>query len=54
MTFGHPDGEDGAVLEGIAVDDAHTAHGLGSLLLAVPSRAAADAGYPNVWVRELA
>jgi GNAT superfamily N-acetyltransferase len=48
VAFGHPDGEDGVTLEGIAVDDEHTAHGLGSLLLARFEQAAADAGYRNV------
>jgi GNAT superfamily N-acetyltransferase len=48
VAFGHPDGEDGATLEGITVDDAHTAHGLGSLLLARFEQAAADAGYRDV------
>ncbi len=48
VAFGHPDGADGATLEGITVDYAHTAHGLGSLLLARFERAAADAGYRNV------
>ncbi len=48
VAFGHPDGEDGATLEGIAVDDAYTAHGLGSLLLAWFEQAAADAGYRDV------
>lgn len=48
VAFGHPDGEGGAMLEGITVDDAHTAHGLGSLLLARFEQAAADAGCRNV------
>ncbi len=48
VAFGHPDGEDGATLEGITVDDAHTAHGFGSLLLARFEQAAADVGYRNV------
>ena len=48
MTFGHPDGEHGATLDGITVDDAHTAHGLGSLLLARFEQAAADAGCRDV------
>jgi GNAT superfamily N-acetyltransferase len=48
VAFGHPDGEDGVTLEGITVDDEHTAHGLGSLLLARFEQAAADAGYRNV------
>ena len=48
VAFGHPDGEDGATLEGITVDDAYTAHGLGSLLLARFEQAAADAGYRDV------
>src|ERR1700722_11064753 len=30
VAFGHPDGDGGATLEGITVDDAHTARGLGS------------------------
>jgi GNAT superfamily N-acetyltransferase len=46
--FGHPDGDHGATLDGITVDDAHTAHGLGSLLLARFERAAADEGYRDV------
>jgi GNAT superfamily N-acetyltransferase len=37
VAFGRPRREDGATLEGITVDDAHTARGLGSLLLARPS-----------------
>jgi GNAT superfamily N-acetyltransferase len=48
VAFGHPDGEHGATLDGITVDDAHTAHGVGSLLLARFERAAADAGYRDV------
>jgi GNAT superfamily N-acetyltransferase len=48
VAFGHPDREDGATLEGITVDDAHTARGLGSLLLARFEQAAADAGYHDV------
>jgi GNAT superfamily N-acetyltransferase len=38
----------GATLDGITVDDAHTAHGLGSLLLVRFEQAAADAGYRDV------
>lgn len=45
VAFGHPDGAGGATLEGITVDDAHTAQGLGSLLLARFEQAAAAAGY---------
>jgi GNAT superfamily N-acetyltransferase len=48
VAFGQPDGEGGAMLEGITVDDAHSAHGLGSLLLARFEKAAADAGCRNV------
>ncbi len=48
VAFGHPDGEHGATLDGITVDDAHTAHGLGSLLLARFEQAAADAGCRDV------
>ncbi len=48
VAFGHPDVEGGAILEGITVDDAHTAHGLGSLLLVRFEQAAADAGCCDV------
>jgi GNAT superfamily N-acetyltransferase len=48
VAFGHPDGEGGATLEGITVDDEHTGRGLGSLLLARFEQAAADTGYRNV------
>jgi GNAT superfamily N-acetyltransferase len=48
VAFGHPDGAGGATLEGITVDDAHTAQGFGSLLLARFEQAAADAGYRDV------
>jgi GNAT superfamily N-acetyltransferase len=48
VAFGHPNGRDGAALAGITVDDAHTAHGLGSLLLARFEQAAADAGHRSV------
>ena len=48
VAFGHPDRGDGATLEGITVDDAHTACGLGSLLLARFEQAAADGGYQDV------
>lgn len=48
VAFGHPDGGGGATLEGITVDDAYTACGLGSLLLARFEQAAACAGYRDV------
>lgn len=48
VAFGHPNGDDGATLEGITVDDAYTARGHGSLLLARFEQAAAGAGYRNV------
>jgi GNAT superfamily N-acetyltransferase len=48
VAFGHPDGAGGATLEGITVDDACTARGLGSRLLARFEQAAADAGYRDV------
>jgi GNAT superfamily N-acetyltransferase len=48
VAFGHPDGDGGVALEGITVDNAHTARGLGSQLLARFERAAADAGYRSV------
>jgi len=48
VAFGRPDGEGGATLEGITVDDAHSARGIGSLLLARFERAAAKAGYSSV------
>ncbi len=43
VAFGRLDGEGGAMFEGIRVDDAHTAHGLGSVLLARFEQAAANA-----------
>jgi GNAT superfamily N-acetyltransferase len=48
VAFGHPVQDGGASLQGITVDDAHTARGLGSLLLASFERAAADAGCRTV------
>jgi GNAT superfamily N-acetyltransferase len=48
VAFGHPDGEDGVTLEGIAVTAAHAARGLGSRLLSRFERAAADAGGVSV------
>jgi GNAT superfamily N-acetyltransferase len=48
VAFGHPNGKDGATLDGITVDDAYTTQGLGSLLLARFERAAANAGYRDV------
>jgi GNAT superfamily N-acetyltransferase len=48
VAFGHPDGDGGATLEGITVDDAWTARGLGSRLLARFEQAAADASYRDV------
>ena len=48
VAFGHADGAGGATLEGITVDDAHTAHGLGSALLACFEEAAGHLGYRNV------
>jgi beta-phosphoglucomutase-like phosphatase (HAD superfamily)/GNAT superfamily N-acetyltransferase len=50
VAFGRPDGHGGATLEGITVDDAHTSHGLGSLLLARFEQAAANAGFRTVSV----
>jgi GNAT superfamily N-acetyltransferase len=48
VAFGHRAADGGAILEGITVDDAHTAHGLGSLLLARFEQAAGDAGCCDV------
>jgi GNAT superfamily N-acetyltransferase len=48
VAFGRPDGTGGATLDGITVDDAHTARGLGSLLLGRFEQAAANAGLASV------
>jgi GNAT superfamily N-acetyltransferase len=48
VAFGRPDGAGGATLDGITVDDAYSARGLGSQLLASFERAAATSGYRNV------
>ena len=44
---GHPDGEHGATLDGITVDDAHTAHGLSKWSTWSSSRAAS--GTASTW-----
>jgi GNAT superfamily N-acetyltransferase len=48
VAFGHPDGDVGVTLEGIAVVGPHAARGLGSMLLTRFEQAAANAGHSKV------